>query len=79
MLALVVTVLASFLAGAGGVTWYLQRRWHSEIQQASQSLQDMTDQVRAIEAENNALKQENADMKYQLGEAQKDIKYLRSK
>lgn len=78
MLALVVGILASFLVGAGSVAWYLQQRWRNEIKQASESLNDMTDQVKAIEEENNLLKQTNADLKYQLGEAQKDIKYLRS-
>ena len=78
MLALVVGILASFLVGASSVAWYLQRRWRNEIEQASQSLNEMTDQVTAIEDENNLLKQTNADLKYQLGEAHKDIKYLKS-
>lgn len=78
MLALVVGILASFLVGASSVAWYLQQRWRHEINQASDSLNEMTDQVKAIEEENNLLKQTNADLKYQLGEAQKDIKHLRS-
>ena len=77
-MALVAAILASFIFGGGLVALVMQRRWRNEVESAKKSVQEMVEQANAIEDENRDLKQTNADLQYQLGEAKKDIQYLKN-
>ena len=74
------TMLLSGLVLGGGLTgWWLSQRWKQEVQEATHSLQTIAEQHKHIQAENQALKQQVADLNYQLGEANKSVKYLQNR
>lgn len=78
-MAFIIAIIASFLLGCGLVGWFLQSKWKTEVEEAKQVLADMSEQAHQITEDNKLLKQENADLKYQLGETKKDLEYLKSK
>ena len=71
------TLLLSGLVIGGGLTgWWLTRRWKEEARQATRALDEMALQYKADQDETRQLRQQVADLTYQLNEAQKTIRHL---
>lgn len=66
--------IAGFLIGAGVIALVLRRRWQLQVAQAEQSLQEIAAQFQTEQAASRALKQEMAGLKFQLNQAQNDLR-----
>ncbi|MBE0482697.1 MAG: hypothetical protein IBX52_04265 [Bacterioplanes sp.] len=73
-MALIVLMLTSFIIGASGVAWWLNRRWQNEVAQAQQTLADALQQHQQEQAESKALRQQVADLRFQLTRCENDLK-----
>jgi predicted nucleic acid-binding Zn-ribbon protein len=71
---LVLALLAGLIIGGGIVGYVLSQRWQQQVQEAERSLQDIADQYQALEQQKKDDRQRIADLEYQLGEAQKDLR-----
>lgn len=74
-----VAILASFVLGAGITALFLSSRWKQAVAEARESLDGMAEKYKIHEQENRELKQKNADLEYQVGSLNKDLKYERSR
>lgn len=75
-----ITLLLSGLVLGGGLTgWWLTRRWKEEVTNATSALEDIAHQHKISKSENQQLRQQAADLTYQLNEAQKTIRHLESR
>lgn len=73
-MALILLMLTSFIMGASGVAWWLNRRWRNEVEQAQQTLTEVLEQHRQEQAEAKALRQQVADLRFQLTRCENDLK-----
>lgn len=73
-MALILLMLTSFIMGASGVAWWLNRRWRTEVEQAQQTLTEVLEQHRQEQAEAKALRQQVADLRFQLTRCENDLK-----
>ncbi|ASP40725.1 hypothetical protein CHH28_19525 [Bacterioplanes sanyensis] len=76
---LALAFLAGMAIGGGIVGYVLSRRWQQQVQEAELSLQQIADQHHALEQQKQSDRQRIADLEYQLGEAQKDLRAARSR
>jgi|AACY02.6.fsa_nt_gi hypothetical protein len=76
---IVLALLAGLIIGGGLVGYMLSQRWRQQVQQAEQSLQGIAEQYKALEQQKAQDKQRIADLEYQLGEAQKDLRAAQSR
>lgn len=67
-------VIAGFALGAGAIGWWLNGRWQEQVQAASQSLQEIAAQHQEEIQQSRLLKQQIADLQYQLNRAENDLK-----
>ena len=75
-MSIIFAVLAGFIMGAGLVGWQLSRRWQQQVREAEQSLQDIADQHQQEIKASKALKQQVADLQFQLNQARNEIRAL---
>lgn len=75
-MSIIFAVLAGFIMGAGLVGWQLSRRWQQQVREAEQSLQDIADQHQQEIKAGKALKQQVADLQFQLNQARNEIRAL---
>lgn len=65
--------IAGFIIGAGAIGWWLNTRWQQQVQEANVSLQEIADQHQEQIKQSHTLKQQVADLEYQLKRAQNDL------
>lgn len=65
--------IAGFAIGAGAIGWWLNSRWQQQVADANRSLQEIAQQHQQQAQQERVLKQEIADLKYQLKRAQNDL------
>src|SRR5690606_907544 len=65
-MSIIFAVLAGFIMGGGLVGWQLSRRWQQQVREAEQSLQAIADQHQQEVQAGKALKQQVADLQFQL-------------
>lgn len=68
-----VAAFAGFAIGAGVIGWWLNARWQQQVQEAKQSLEEIAAQHKEESQQNRALKQQVADLQFQLSRAQNDL------
>lgn len=68
-----VAAFAGFAIGAGLIGWWLNARWQQQVQEAKQSLEEIAAQHKEESQQNRALKQQVADLQFQLSRAQNDL------
>lgn len=73
-MAMILLMLTSFIIGASSVAWWLNRRWHHEVQQAQQTLTEVLEQHQQEQTESKALRQQVADLRFQLTRCENDLK-----
>lgn len=69
-----VAAFAGFVLGAGVIGWWLNARWQYQTQEAKQGLEEIAAQYKEEAQTNRALKQQVADLQFQLNRAQNDLK-----
>ena len=69
-----VAAFAGFAIGAGVIGWWLSIRWQQKIQEAKQGLEEIAEQHKEESQQNRLLKQQVADLQFQLNRAQNDLK-----
>lgn len=75
-MSIIFAVLAGFIMGGGLVGWQLSRRWQQQVQEAEQSLQAIADQHQQEVQAGKALKQQVADLQFQLNQARNEVRAL---
>lgn len=75
-MSIIFAVLAGFIMGGGLVGWQLSRRWQQQVREAEQSLQDIADQHQQEMQAGKALKQQVADLQFQLNQVRNEIRAL---
>ena len=75
----VFAVLAGIIIGGGCVGYTLSKRWHQQVKEAEQTLADAIEQHQQEQTVAKELKQQVADLTYQLNEAKKDLNAMRGK
>lgn len=75
-MSMVFAVLAGVLLGGGLVGWQLSRRWQQQVRDAEQSLQAIAEQHEQEVQTGKALKQQVADLQFQLNQARNEIRAL---
>jgi uncharacterized protein HemX len=73
---IVLALLAGFIIGGGGVGFWLSRRWQQQVKDAETSLTELLSQHQQEQEAAKTLRQQAADLSYQLNEANKTIRYL---
>lgn len=79
VIGLVLSLIFSLVIGSALTGLYLQSKWRKEIEDAKQELAAFAEMHKEQEATMKELRQKVADLEYQLGAAQKDLNYERSK
>lgn len=74
-----VAAFAGFAIGAGVIGWWLNARWQQQVQEAKQSLEEIAAQHKEESQQNRALKQQVADLQFQLSRAQNDLRAQQQK
>ncbi len=72
-------LLSGLIIGGGLTGWWLSKRWREQVHKATDALQDIAAQHKHVAEESRELKQQVADLTYQLNEAKKTIKHLENK
>lgn len=75
-MSMVFAVLAGFLLGGGLVGWQLSQRWQQQVREAEQSLQAIAAQHEQEVQAGKALKQQVADLQFQLNQSRNEIRAL---
>lgn len=75
-MSIIFAVLAGFIMGGGLVGWQLSRRWQQQVREAEQSLQDIANQHQQEIQAGKALKQQVADLQFQLNQARNELRAL---
>ncbi|QQD20674.1 hypothetical protein [Venatoribacter cucullus] len=75
-MSIIFAVLAGFIMGGGLVGWQLSRRWQQQVREAEQSLQAIADQHQQEVQAGKALKQQVADLQFQLNQARNEVRAL---
>lgn len=65
----ILVLLAGIIIGGGLAAYLLSRRWRQAVQDADKALQDIAQKHQATQHTNRELKQELADTRYQLTQA----------
>lgn len=68
-----VAFIAGLIVGGASIAYVLSKRWKDQAEEVKEALNEMAKNHQKEKDDNKQLKQELADMKYQLGEAQKDL------
>ena len=76
---ILVTLVAGLLLGASAAAWWLNRRMTARIQAAEQAVAETTRKNTELADENRTLKQQAADLNWQLNDSRKTVRYLESR
>ena len=71
--------LAGFAIGAGVVGWWLHSKWQAQVKEANESLQEIANQHKDQSKQNRELKQQVADLQYQLTRALNNLQSYQNK
>jgi len=72
-MAYLLAVLGGIVFGGAVAAYQLSGRWKKQTDEVKLALNELADKHAAEQQENQELKQEVADLKYQLNEAKKDL------
>ena len=72
-MAFILAALGGIVLGGGLAAWVLSNRWNKQVEEVKDALSELADKHQHEQQQNKDLKQELADMRYQLGEAKKDL------
>tara|TARA_R110001583_G_scaffold707_18_gene6462 strand:+ start:2168 stop:2425 length:258 start_codon:yes stop_codon:yes gene_type:complete len=76
---IVFALISGLIIGGGRVGIWLSRRWQQQIKDAETSLTELVSQHQQEQQAGKELRQQAADLSYQLNEASKTIRYLESR
>ncbi|WP_369857127.1 hypothetical protein [Candidatus Thalassolituus haligoni] len=76
---IVFALISGLIIGGGSVGIWLSRRWQQQIKDAETSLTELVSQHQQEQQAGKELRQQAADLSYQLNEASKTIRYLESR
>jgi len=72
-MAYLLAVLGGIVFGGAVAAYQLSGRWRKQTEEVKLALNELVEKHAAEQQENQDLKQEVADLKYQLNEAKKDL------
>ena len=76
---LFVSFLAGLIIGGGCCGWWLTQRWQRQVQHAEKALSEIAAQHKTAVEESKAMKQQVADLTWQLNDSRKTVRYLESR
>ncbi len=72
-MAFILAALGGVVLGGGLAAWILSSRWKQQVEVVKEALTELAEKHQQEQQQNQALKQDLADTRYQLGEAKKDL------
>lgn len=72
-MAFILAALGGIVLGGGLTAWILSSRWKQQVEEVKEALNELADKHQKEQQKNQALKQDLADTRYQLGEAKRDL------
>lgn len=76
-MAIVFAILAGVILGAGIAGYWLSQRWQAQVREAEKALQEIARQHQQESDNSRALKQQVADLTYQLNQAKNELRSAR--
>lgn len=76
---LLAVFLGGLLGGVGITGYWLGNRWRQQIAQARVELKEISEQYQSNKEEGQRLRQQVADLEWQLNDARKTVRYLESR
>lgn len=72
-MAFILAALGGVVLGGGLAAWILSSRWKQQVEVVKEALTELAEKHQQEQKQNQTLKQDLADTRYQLGEAKKDL------